>query len=259
MKAFHLLCFGISTFFAIWMHKAQKIFPITELLSPLDAFFGLEISKYAPLTVISVIANIYLAHHILMLDVSLSLIGLGRNFQYYMDQLEEGFNRVENIFNGARQYLLLKKMVERINQLFGSCFLSLYAIIITYYCEIPEMLGREPSPHAATDLLFVVINTIVFVTAAEFHSTVEKTFMQWYEKITLDLSSNDTSFIRVPHQFQDHPFAGLQNSKYYLPLEVQLKLMDVKNDQRAHPVALCCPYFAVTNGLLCSVQNLETQ
>ncbi|CAL8124328.1 unnamed protein product [Orchesella dallaii] len=135
---------------------------------------------------------------------------------------------------GVETYRCVKRKIEAVSKLLSTQILCTYIIVVTCYCQLPEILRMGQSPIQLHP--YFVTNASFFIVAAEFHSSIHQAIVKWVEECFYIISqkhgeSSNTNFV----------------------LENQMKLMDIKHDLQMNPIALSCRFFVVTNNFLSSV------
>ncbi len=125
----------------------------------------------------------------------------------------------------------LKEDMDLVNEMFGNQFLAYYTDVIIYMCQIPGiLLASYFHETVASTICFAIPNLCTWVIAAEFHSSVAKTFMKWCKTCRLHFTDNCA----------------------------QMKLLAVKNELHSEPIAVSCKFFTITYGFIASVRKFKS-
>lgn len=105
--------------------------------------------------------------------------------------------------------------------------MTYYIDVITYLCQIPDAF-ITPFSHLSLGLSvsYALFNTVTWMIAAEFHGNVRKTFAKW-----------------------------CQACKPYVSKEDHSKLLLVKLEMNAEPIALSCEFFDISYRFIASVNQ----
>ncbi len=138
-------------------------------------------------------------------------------------------------------YRALKLKIKISNRICSKLLLAYYAVVMGYYCEAPDLF-REYYIKASllSTVIYLYFNIFACIFAADFHSSVQQSFLQWHD---------NTLFHSIQHRTEF-------NSNFVMPQHTEnyMKLMEVKNEMHIEPIALSCKFFAVTNQFLSSVR-----
>lgn len=86
---------------------------------------------------------------------------------------------------------------------------------------------------------YLFLNCNTWILAGEFHSLAYQIFINWYKSCFAELD--------VAMAINDMHYPSLKS------VGIQLRLIALKNEMDAEPIALSSKYFIVTNKLLTSV------
>ncbi|CAL8098472.1 unnamed protein product [Orchesella dallaii] len=184
-------------------------------------------------------------NHVFLFVISSSLLGVAN--KYREDLARYG----KDVKKGIESYRRLRTKVSQINKVFEAYIIAFVAIVIPYYCEIPDVfmkyLSEEPMPSV---IFYIFLNTSVLLLAAEFNSRVNQIFSEWFNKSFLCATTLNNQHERPIMVY------NTKITSYRDVLESSIQLVTIKNELHSYPVALSCRFFFVTYGFLAKLASL---
>lgn len=227
---------------------------VTPIYSVIDSRLNKCYLAHLAWTMLKVhVYKTYFINHIFVFLTTCKIFLLALDFQECVENLP-----INDFDNMIKLYRKLKTKLELINTFAGWHVLTFCAIVLTYYCEIPDVISGKmwEREGLGSVVFYLFLNSFLWLVAAEGHSVIHKTVKKWIDNYLFNRYNDIPKLEKVEIKQGLAKNCGNLHSldnNHASSMEIHMMLMAIRNDLSAEPLGLSCKFFTVTHGFLTSV------